>query len=148
LRVALGSGKSSSASSKQGSATVLDLPGGPVLLAIAGLVVVGIGVALIVQGVTKRFEKSIRVPPGDRGRLVVVLGQLGYSARGAAIAVVGVLFVVAAVRSDPGAATGLDGALRAFAGLPFGRVVLALIGAGWIASGVYSILRARLARLD
>lgn len=149
LRVALGAGGGSGrSSSRRGSAAVLDLPGGQVLLAVAGLVVVGVGVALVVRGITKRFVRSIHVPPGDRGRLVVALGRVGYVARGVAVVVVGVLFVVAAVRTDPGAASGLDGALRTFAGLPFGRVVLAVVGAGWIASGVYSVLRARLAKLD
>lgn len=148
LRIAIGAGASSSSSSKKGSATLLSLPGGQVLLVLAGLVVIAIGVVLVVQGVTKRFVKTIRVPAGESGRAVVLLGRVGYCARGAAIGVVGVLFVVAAIRTDPNAASGLDGALRAFAGLPFGRVVLVVIGVGWIASGVYSVLRARLARLD
>ncbi len=148
LRTALGAGQDSSRSTRQGSSTLLGLPGGQVLLAIVGLGVVGLGIALIHRGVAKKFLETIRVPGGSRGRTVVVLGQVGYAARGTAIAVVGVLFVVAAVRTDPGAASGLDGALRAFAGLPFGRVVLAAVGAGWIASGIYSIARARLARLD
>lgn len=148
LRSALGAGGDSSRSTKQGSSTLLGLPGGQVLLAIVGVVVVGIGVALVHRGIAKRFLETIRVPGGGRGRAVVVLGQVGYAARGAAIAVVGVLFVVAAVRTDPGAASGLDGALRAFASLPFGRVLLVVIGAGWIASGIYSIARAWLARLD
>jgi hypothetical protein len=148
LRAALGAGSSSTSSSKQGSATLLGLPGGQVLLAIAGIGVVVVGVALVHRGITKSFLDTIRVPPGSAGRTVVLLGRVGYAARGVAIAVVGVLFVVAAVRTDPGAASGLDGALRAFASLPFGRGVLILVGLGWIASGVYAVCRARLARLD
>jgi hypothetical protein len=147
LRVALGAGSSSSGSSKRGSATVLGLPGGPVILAVVGLGVVGIGVALVVQGVKASFTKTIRVPAGSPGRAVVALGRIGYCARGAAIVVVGILFVVAAVRTDASAASGLDGALRAFASLPFGRVVLIAIGVGWICSGVFSCFRARLAKL-
>ncbi|WP_233551234.1 DUF1206 domain-containing protein [Amnibacterium setariae] len=147
LRVALGAGGSSSRSSRQGSATLLGLPGGQVLLILVGVAVVVIGGLLVRRGVTARFTETIRVPAGDRGRAVVALGRVGYVARGVAIAMVGVLFVAAAVRTDPGAASGLDGALRAFAGLPFGRVVLVAIGVGWIASGVYSVVRARLARL-
>ncbi|WP_375387550.1 DUF1206 domain-containing protein [uncultured Amnibacterium sp.] len=148
LRVALGSGSSSSGTTKQGSATLLDLPGGQVLLAIVGIAVVVGGGALVYQGVAKRFVKTISVPPGEAGRAVVLLGRVGYAARGVAIAVVGVLFVIAAVQADPKEASGLDGALRSFADLPFGKVVLIAIGVGWIASGVYSVFRARLAKLD
>lgn len=148
LQTMLGVGSSSSSSSRNGSATLLGLPGGQVLLIIVGVAVVGLGIALAYRGVARRFLKTITVPAGDRGRAVVVLGEVGYAARGVAIAAVGILFVVAAVRTDPGAAPGLDGALRAFAALPFGRIVLIVIGAGWVASGIYSIARARLARLD
>jgi hypothetical protein len=101
----------------------------------------------VAQGVTKRFLKTIRVPAGSSGRVIVLLGQVGYAARGVAIAVVGVLFVVAAFTLDPQKASGLDGALKSFAGLPFGRVVLIAIGIGWIASGIYSAIRAKLAKL-
>jgi hypothetical protein len=148
LRVALGAGSSSSGTTKQGSATVLSLPGGQILLAVVGLAVVGVGIALVIRGIKKRFVDTIHVPAGRSGRAVVVLGQVGYAARGVAIAVVGILFVVAAIQADPDRATGLDGALRSFADLPFGKVVLIAIGVGWIASGVYSVLRARLAKLD
>ncbi len=148
LQAALGSGSDSSRSSRQGSATVLSLPGGQVLLVVVGLAVIGLGGYLVYRGIATKFLETIRVPSGSSGRAVVALGQVGYAARGVAIAVVGVLFIVAAIRTDPGAATGLDGALRAFAGLPYGRVVLVVIGAGWIASGIYSIARARLANLN
>jgi len=147
LRVALGAGASSSRSTERGTATLLGLPGGQVLLVLVGIGVVVTGGVLVQRGATAGFRDTIRIPPGRRGDAVLLLGRVGYIARGVAIAVVGVLFVVAAVRTDPGEASGLDGALRAFAGLPFGAVVLVAIGAGWIASGCYTVLRARLARI-
>lgn len=148
LRFALGGSSSSSQSSRQGSADILRLPGGPVLLAVVGAGIVVLGAYLVYRGIAKRFVETIRVPSGAAGRATVVLGQVGYAARGVAIAAVGILFVVAAFTADPNKASGLDGALKAFVALPFGAVLLVLIGLGWIASGVYTVLRARLARLD
>jgi hypothetical protein len=148
LRYALGGSGSSANSSRKGSATVLGLPGGPVLLGLIGLGVIALGVYLVQEGLRKKFVKTITVPSGTAGRVTVLLGEIGYAARGIAIAVVGILFVVAAFTLDPKKASGLDGALKAFAQLPFGRVVLVAIGIGWIASGVYSFIRAKQARLD
>lgn len=148
LTFAMGGTSSSTHSAQKGSADVLKLPGGPVLLGVVGLGVVVLGVFLIYRGLAKKFVESIRVPSGTAGRATVVLGQVGYSARGVAIGVVGVLFVVAAFTADPRKASGLDGALKAFAALPFGAVLLVVIGLGWIASGVYTVIRARLAVLD
>ena len=66
LRVALGAGGSSSRSSRQGSAALLGLPGGPVLLAVVGLGVVVLGAALVRRGIAKRFVETIRVRPDER----------------------------------------------------------------------------------
>jgi hypothetical protein len=59
----------------------------------------------------------------------------------------GVLLGTAAVTADPSQASGLDGSLRALADLPLGQVILVLIGLGFIAYGVYCLIRARLAKL-
>ena len=77
----------------------------------------------------------------------VPFGVVGYVAKGVAVAVVGVLFVVAALTHDPEKAGGLDSALRSMAELPFGRVLLWLVGAGLVIYGVYCFARARYARL-
>ena len=77
----------------------------------------------------------------------MVIGQAGYVARGVAVAVVGLLFVVAAFTLDPTKASGLDGALKAFVALPFGEVLLVVLGVGRIAPGVFSVLRAKQARV-
>jgi hypothetical protein len=61
--------------------------------------------------------------------------------------VVGVLFVVAAVTLDPKRATGLDGAVRSLASLPFGQVLLVAVGLGLIAFGLYTFVRARFAHV-
>lgn len=141
-------GSSNSASSTKGfSATLLSSPGGVFLLVVVGLGVLAIGVVFVVRGVRQSFTKHIRVPGGTAGRAVVALGVVGYVAKGIAVGVVGILFIVAAATADPSQATGLDGALRALLQLPFGGVILVAVGIGVIAYGVYCFARARLAKL-
>lgn len=60
---------------------------------------------------------------------------------------VGLLFVVAAVRQRATESTGLDGAMRTLMDLPGGRVPLFLVAAGFAAYAGYSGARARYARL-
>jgi hypothetical protein len=147
LRFALGGSSNSASSQRKGTATLLDLPGGPVLVTLLGLVVIVIGGYLAYRGWSKRFTQEIVVPAGAAGRATVRLGQVGYLARGVAVVVVGLLFVVAAFTADPNKASGLDGALKSFADLPFGKVVLLVVALGWVASGVYMFVRARRARM-
>ncbi|MCU1584096.1 MAG: rane protein [Microbacteriaceae bacterium] len=144
---ASGSTTNSVGSTQSLSARLLALPGGIFILFVFGALIVGIGVAFVVRGLTRRFLKSVNVPHGPLGRVAVALGVVGYVAKGIALAVVGVLFCVAAATINPSEATGLDGALKALTALPFGTVLLVLVGAGLIAYGVYCGFRARLARL-
>ena len=143
VRFALGNGSSSASTERRGSGSLLGVPGGPVVLALLGAGTAAVGAFLVVRGVTRRFTNDLDVPEGGFGRLTVVLGVIGFVARGVAIVAVGVLFVVAAVTVDPAKATGLDGALRAFAATGVGRVLLSGIGAGWCASGLYTAVVAR-----
>ncbi|MGZ8804317.1 MAG: DUF1206 domain-containing protein, partial [Microbacterium sp.] len=74
-------------------------------------------------------------------------GVVGYIAKGIAIGVAGVLFIVAAITSDPDAAGGLDDALKALLALPFGPVILWIVGAGLIIYGLFCFARARYAKM-
>jgi len=147
LTFARGASTSSSQSTTSFSATLLSAPGGVVLLVAIGLAVVGIGVFFVVKGVRATFLRDIRVPAGSPGTATRALGRIGYIAKGVALAVVGILFVVGAVNVNPAEASGLDGALKALAALPFGTFILIAVGIGLIAYGLYCGIRARLAKL-
>jgi hypothetical protein len=58
-----------------------------------------------------------------------------------------VLFIAAAATTDADQAGGLDSALKALLKLPLGPWVVGVVGAGFIAYGIYSMVRARYARL-
>ncbi|MEJ3406099.1 DUF1206 domain-containing protein [Rathayibacter sp. YIM 133350] len=144
---AIGGTTSSAQSTSQLGATLLASPGGVFLVGLIGLVLLGIGGYMVYKGVSRRFERDIRMPASSAGHAVRVLGIVGYVARGVAFGAVGVLFLVAAITNDPSKTTGLDGALKSLVTLPLGVLVLLVIGAGWILYGIYAFFRARLARL-
>ena len=129
------------------SAVVLSAPGGIVALIVLGLTVAGVGIGFIVIGFTRGFEKTMDVPTGPSRPGIIALGVAGYIAKGIAIAVTGALFVVAAWTQDPQKAAGLDAALRSLVDLPLGRAILWLVGVGLAIYGVFSMVRARFARM-
>lgn len=147
LTVALQGSANSSQSTASASASVLALPGGPVLLMLAGVGVLAIGGYFVYKGVAKKFTEDLAVPSGTVGRVTVGLGVAGYVAKGIAVGVVGILVIVAGFTVDPSQSTGLDGALRSLAALPFGVAILVIVGLGLIAYGLYCLVRARYARL-
>lgn len=143
---AQGSGGGSSEESM--TARVMGMPGGPWLVGIVGLVIVGVGVYHVVKGARKKFLRDLTgTGGGSVGQVVVRLGQVGYVAKGIALGVVGGLILAAAVTTDAAQAGGLDEALRTMRDQPYGTALLIVVGLGIGAFGLYSFARARFARL-
>lgn len=137
-------GSTASEQSVDFTAALLQKTGGRALVVLLGLVVVGVGVYHVRKGVTRRFRQDL---VGAHGRTVERLGVAGYLAKGVALGVVGLLFVLAGVQAQPSEATGLDGALKTLRDQPFGAWLLTAVALGVAAYGVYSFARARYARI-
>ncbi|GAB1510911.1 DUF1206 domain-containing protein [Actinophytocola sp. KF-1] len=122
--------------------------GKPVVVAIGVLIVVA-GLFVVRHGVTKRFAEEHHL--GQAGRpvrtAVLRLGQVGYAALGGVYGIAGALVVVAAVRTAPAKATGLDVALKTLAAQSYGTVLLVVIAAGLAAFGVFTFFDARYRRV-
>lgn len=144
FRFASGSGSSSRKQSRDFTASLMEKPAGQWLVAAVGLAIVGVGVYHVVKGWKRKFLEDLETQPGE---WIVKAGRIGYIAKGVALAIVGALFVLAAVRHKPSEASGLDGALRNLLGAPGGEVLLGLVALGLVAFGVYSFGRARHARV-
>lgn len=147
ISIASGNGHNSSSSEKSGSAKLLALPGGVFVLGAIGLAIVAVGVGFMVNGITHRFERGLRLPPNRLAEVTTILGRVGYVAKGIALIIVGGLVVTAAITYDPGKAGGLDSSLKALVQVPFGVVLLILIALGLIAYGVFWCVRAFAVRL-
>jgi hypothetical protein len=145
--VALGARPDAEQTTEDASRTLLRIPGGPILLALIGLGIAIGGIAFIVMGIMRSFRNRIRIPDGRHGVAITVLGVVGFVAKGVALAVVGLLLIIAAVATDADTAAALDGAVDAMLELPFGPALGWVVGLGFIAYGVFTIARARYARM-
>jgi uncharacterized protein DUF1206 len=147
--VALGSGSSSSQSQQQTTSGVLAWPGGRVIVVAVGLIIIGVGVALVVKGVKQSFREEIDTssmsPAARKG--VARLGQVGYIAKGVALVVVGGLLSYATLTFDRQKAQGLDGALQTILAQPFGRFLLTAVALGFVAFGRFAMLQSRYRRM-
>lgn len=140
-RMALGGGTQGGDESKQElSHRLMSLPGGQVIVGLVGLGIVGFGISQVLRGVRGSFNDDLDRDLTGRGRW---LAAAGFCAKGLVYAVVGVLFVVAAVRFDPDRAGGLDAALGAVVSAPWGPVLLGLMSLGIALYGLYCFYWAR-----
>ncbi len=131
------------------TAVVLALPGGRVLVGVAGLAIMGTGGWLVARGVRTKFDKHLdtRSMPHPLRKAALVGGAVGHAARGVVAALAGLLLVKAAKDFNPQEAKGIDGTLRTIAEQPFGRVLLLIAAAGLAAFGLFSLVEARYRRL-
>lgn len=125
------------------TAWVMEQPWGAAALVVAGLGVLVVAGYHVVKGWTSGFLADLE---GHPGRWAERLGRVGYVAKGAALAVVGVLLGTVPWTGDE-AAPGLDGALRTVLEAPFGPVLLTVVALGLAAYGLYSFARARYAKV-
>lgn len=145
--VALGARVDAEETAEEASRGVLQLPGGPIFLGLVGVGVAIAGIAFIVMGVRRSFRNKIDIPHHGIGRGISGLGVVGFIAKGVALGIVGTLLLAAAITTDPEAAGGLDGAVDALLGQQYGPWLVGATGVGFIAYGLFSLFRARYARL-
>lgn len=149
VKVAQGAESSAARSQQSFTAGVLGTQHGRTLIILTGLVVAAIGIGLAIYGLTRSFERNLRRSEMNEEMRAATrwLGAFGYAAKGGAYAIVGILFIVAAVKYDPSKSRGLDAALHTLAGQPFGGVLVAVVALGFAAFGVYCFAQARYRRV-
>ena len=141
---ARGAGKSTGAQNSDISARLMQTGAGTIGLIAGGVIIVAVGGYHVYKGASCNFLDDLK---GKSSDLVRRLGMVGYIAKGLVIVGVGVLVIVAASRSEPSKATGLDGALKTLGAQPYGVALLILAGGGIITYGLYSFAMARYTKM-
>jgi hypothetical protein len=148
VKILVGAGSGSS-NPKHATAGVLGWPGGPVLVAVAGVVLIGVALYQGYHGLARKFCEQAHTEemgPGVR-RTYTALGVFGYLARMVVFLLVGYGVIKAAVDYNPRNAIGLDGALQKLAHSSYGPALLGLVAVGLIGFALYCIADARYRRL-
>jgi len=130
---------------KEATAGVLGWSGGTVLVAIAGVVMIGVALYQAYKGIARTFlddAKTSEMGSGVR-KGYTALGVFGHVARAVVFGLIGYGLIKAASDYDPHKAVGLDGALRKLADASYGPALLGLVAAGLVGFAAYSIADAR-----
>jgi len=142
-------GKSTTQSTQDWTARLMDKPLGQWLVGIVGLLVIGLGGYQIYKGYKAEFREDLDLGAigATEDHWVTRLGQIGYIARGIVFGVIGLFLIVAALHANPGEARGVDSALATLAQQPFGPWLLGAVAIGFIAYGLYMFAEARYRRM-
>jgi hypothetical protein len=134
---------------KEATGGVLGWSGGTVIVAIAGVVLIGVAGYQAYKGLDKKFLDDAKT--GEMSEKVragyTALGVFGHVARAVVFALIGYGLIKAAIDYDPHKAVGLDGALRKLANASYGPVLLGIVAAGLVGFAAYSMADARYRRV-
>ena len=121
---------------QEGAATALGLPGGTILLTIAGAALIGTGLWQFLNAARGDFLRHLDGRAARKG-WVEGLGRAGYAARGVIFVIVGWFLLQAGFSSEPGKAGGMEEALSSLSG-----TLLSIVAFGLILFGLFSFVEA------
>jgi Domain of Unknown Function (DUF1206) len=149
VRTLAGSGGSSSGGPRPAAAGVLGWPGGPVLVALAGGVLLAVSGYQIYEAVAGDFADDAKTGRMGREqqRLFMLLGRIGITARALVFALVGYFLIRTAIEFNPSSAVGVDGALSRLHHQTLGSWLVGVVAAGLLVFATFSLFEARFRRL-
>jgi uncharacterized protein DUF1206 len=109
-----------------------------------------VGLYRFKKAVTQDVEDELDLGgmPASRERWIRRLAMVGEIGRGVALGLVGFFLVRAAIDFDPSEATGLDGALRRVVDEGWGQALVAIVGLGFVAYGIFCVVTFPRRRLE
>ena len=124
-------------------------PFGPILLGLFGVALLISAGYLLMRSVTEEFGHMLdRRQLTHRIRIVIEFAaRAGTAARAVVFGICGILSIRAAFSHSPDRVTDVDDALTAIGNAAFGPLLLGLMGAGFIAYGLYQLGKARYQRV-
>lgn len=127
------------------TARIMELPLGTWLVAGIGLGIAAYGARHLWMGLSEKFRDKLAAEgrSGTAGSAYLLLGKVGYAAKGVAFLIIGGLFGWAAVTHDPDRSGGLDEALHELLNRPYGSWLLIVMGVGIGCYGLFQVVRAR-----
>ncbi|MBI1298558.1 DUF1206 domain-containing protein [bacterium] len=131
------------------TARVMAQPFGRWLIAITGVIIIGVGIYQFYKGAAAKFIKVLKLREMSAGERTWAIraGRVGLIARSVVYALIGGFLIQAAITADPQEAGGLGEALQTLAQQPYGPWLLGLVALGLMLYGVYSLVLARYRRI-
>lgn len=139
IRLMQGAASAAGGGTQPGAETASQLPGGQLAVALAGLVLLGVGIFQLVKAAKASFLKHLE-PGVARQPWARWTGQGGYAARGIVFLISGGFLLASGLdlREGSGAAGGMERALASLTS-PWD----ALVAVGLLLFGLYSLIEAR-----
>lgn len=140
-----GGGKSGDASAQDWTARLMEQPFGRFLVMAVGVAIMVWAVREFMAAYRAKFMRKLERPNVNVKTMDIIrtIGRVGYAARGLVSLIIGFFLVIAGLKHDSSEAKGLSGALESLLQQPYGPYLLAVVGLGLMAYGVFQFMNAK-----
>jgi hypothetical protein len=123
---------------------VMQYPFGNSAIVVIGGILIGVGVKYFYDALSRRYHRSYELghPPKPILWAVEAIAVYGICSRGLFFLLCGASVIYSGLASDPSHAQGMPEVLSLIRKLPFGEWVFGVIAIGFIAYGVFCVIRA------
>ena len=150
VHLAAGGMRSNGQSRQEWTARLMSTEAGTWLLGLIGVAIVVTGLHQLYKGLGTAYMDRYNSEGMSASNRTWAkrAGRIGHAARGITFGIIGVLLIRGALQHDPNEAVGVGGALATLAAQPYGKWLLGLVAAGFVAYGIYCFFRVRYRRFE
>ncbi len=123
---------------------IISKPFGEWLLGATALFIAGVGIYQLWYGLSEKYKKHVNERSlHNKNSLLLTIGKIGYVARGIVWLLIAFLLFNAAIHANPSEAGDTGKAFRLVENNELGSLILAAIGLGLVAYGLFCFVRAK-----
>lgn len=150
IQLAAGGMSSGGNSREEWTARLMSTEAGTWLLGLIGAAIILTGLHQLYKGVGSAYMDRYNTEGMSASNRTWAkrAGRIGHAARGITFGIIGGLLIRAALENDPSEAVGVGGAFATLAAQPYGKWLLGIVAAGFIAYGIYCFFRVRYRRFE
>lgn len=153
LRMVMGAGSSSQSSTdstQDWTARLMEAPFGVILVVGVGLIVIGTAGYCFYQAYSSHFHHHLHLTGASVHikKITTFSGRAGYGALGVNFLVIGFFLIIAALQHNPQEAKGLDTVLLSLLQQPYGPWLSGLVAVGFVCYGLFSFVEARYRKIN
>lgn len=138
FRSVLGSG-GGGGSKEYFAAQLMDKSYGPTLIAIIGLIIIGVGIYQIYKGYSGKYLEDLNPGYGRHQSKIKTAGKYGFMARGVVFAILGYFVLRAGVTENVGMIRGTQGAFSFLQQQDWGTFLMGAVALGLLGYGIFML---------
>lgn len=116
---------------------------GPLLLAVTGVIIIGVGVYQIYKGYSGKYLEELNATRTSQRELLNKSGKFGYMARGIVFAIIGYFLFQAGSTGNADMVRGTRGAFSYLQQFSYGWLIMGLVAIGLLGHGIFMLFVAK-----